>query len=326
MKMKAAIRREYCPVGEVRVEHVEKPTPKSNEILVRVHATTVNRTDCGVLTGKPHIIRLFTGLTRPKLPIPGTDFAGTIEAIGKDVTNFAVGERLCGFHDEGLASQAEYLSIGVDKAIMRIPSKQSFAEAVASLEAAHYAYNFIRTVGVETGQRVMLNGATGAIGSAALQFLKAKDIEVTAVCATPHLERIRALGADEVIDYLTHDFTQDASRHGTYDHVLDAVGKSTFGKCKLLLKERGSYSSSEFGPKIQNPFLAIMTMRSKQRVHFPLPVNIKRSMEHVKDLVERGKFTPLIDRTYTLDDIAQAYTYVASGQKIGNVILNMEDV
>ena len=321
--MKAAVRRKYGPFTNVRVEDIERPSPKPDEVLVRVHATTVNRTDCGVTSGKPWIIRLFIGLNKPKRPIIGTDFAGVIEAVGSDVTNFEVGDRVCGFRDEGMSSQAEYLVCRSNGEIMRIPSKLDFHQAAASLEAAHYAYNFLDAVSPKPGDNILINGGTGAIGSALIQFAKAKGMRVTAVCATPDIERVRQLGADVVLDYSASDFTKDPSLAGTFDHVLDAVGKRTFGECKRLLKPRGTYSSSEFGPKIQNPFLAIVTARSKQRVLFPLPRNIKRSMSFVSEMIEQGKFMPLIDRTYSLNKITDAYTYVASGQKIGNVILDI---
>jgi NADPH:quinone reductase-like Zn-dependent oxidoreductase len=319
--MKAAVRHKYIPGEDLSISEVERPSPKADEVLVRVHATTVNRTDCSLVSGKPVIFRLFVGLPNPRLPIVGTDFAGVVESVGSAVTSFSPGDKVFGFSDTGLASQAEYMTIGQSKNIMHMPEDQSFYEAVASLEAAHYARNFIRAVKPRSGQHVLLIGATGGIGSALLQMLNAMNVRVTAVCGTPHLERIRALGADDVIDYLHEDFSL---RPTQYDHIFDAVGKSSFGTCRPILKMGGTYSSSELGPRNENPFLAIVTkFGAKKRVIFPVPSDIKQSMSYITDLIDQGKFRPLIDREYSFEEIGEAYRYVAAGQKIGNVILRI---
>ena len=317
--MKAAIRRLYIPPESLTVEEIEKPSPKAKEILVRVYATTVNRTDCAVLTGKPYIMRLFLGARKPRNPIPGTDFAGVVEAVGSEVSKFKPGDKVWGFSDEGIGSQAEYMCISEKKPIGHIPEGLGFEEAAASLEGAHYALNFLNKVDIQPEQNILVNGATGAIGSAMVQILKYRGVRVTAVCNTPNIETIKDLGADRIIDYLVEDFTRDSER---YDHVFDAVGKSTFGRCKPLLKEGGAYISSELGPNWENPFLAIRTsLGAKKKVKFPLPSNVSKSIAYIKDLIEQGKFKPLIDRTYPLTRIAEAYEYVSSGQKTGNVVI-----
>lgn len=320
--MKAATRTRYGSPDILKVRNIKKPRPDENQLLIRVYATTVNRTDIGVLTGMPWVFRFFTGLTEPRYQVTGTDFAGRVEAVGDNVTDFKKGDKVWGFLDHGLPSHAEYMVIAQNQAILKIPEGISFAEAVACAEGAHYAYNFINKIDPKPGQNILVYGATGAIGSAAVQLLKNAKLNVTAVCATPHVDLVKGLGPDRVIDYLIEDFTKGDQE---YDFVLDAVGKSSFGKCKPILKPKGVYASSELGPRMENIYLSLLTpLSGGKKVVFPLPTNIKGSMNHIQKLVEAGKFKPLIDRTYPLDDIAEAFRYVASGQKIGNVIISME--
>jgi len=319
--MKAAVRLQYGPPESLTVKEVAIPSPKDKEILVKVSAATANRTDCANLTGNPWIIRLFIGLFKPKLPVTGTDFAGQIEAIGREVKAFQIGDKVWGFDDLGLSSHAQYLCIAADGNVLNMPENKGFSEAVASIEGAHYALNFINKVKIQPGQKVLVNGATGAIGSAALQLVKDLGAQVTAVCDTNNIARIKALGADTVIDRHKADFTQSGEK---FDFVLDAVGKSTFFKCKALLNPRGIYISSELGPWSQNIFLALITpLLGGKKVVFPIPFNIKASLSFMKNLLEAGKFTPLIDRDYPLEEIGDAFKYVASGQKTGNVIVLM---
>ncbi len=319
--MKAAVYKKYGPPEVLKIKTIEKPVPKNNEILVKVYATTVNRTDCGILWGKPFIIRLFTGIYRPGVQVTGTDFAGLVEVAGKDVKSFQAGDRVWGFNDSGLASHAEYLTIAENNAVSRIPKNLNYEMAAASGEGAHYALNFLNKVELKKGDKVMVNGASGAIGSAMVQLLKYQDIQVTATCNTENTDRVKSLGADKVIDYLKADFTKDNDK---YEFVFDAVGKSSFSKCKPLLKPGGFYISSELGPNNQNPFLALigpLKGKNAKKVKFPFPVDCRKSVLFINKLLEEGKFRPLIDRTYPLEKIAEAFNYVASGQKSGNVVL-----
>ncbi len=321
--MKAAIRTTYgSPEQIIRIERIEQPSPKANEVLIKVHATTVNRTGYAVATGTPFIMRFFTGLFRPKIAITGTDFAGEIEAIGEHVTQFKVGDKVFGFYDEGLASHAEYMTFPEDGNILTMPENISFEIAVASLEGAHYSFNFLNKVNIEATDKILINGATGAIGSATLQFLKYKGIEVTAVGNTKNLDLLKSLGADEVIDYMTTDFTKSDKK---YAFILDAVGKSSFGKCKHMLEPKGIYISSELGWGAQNIFYALSTpLFGKKKVIFPIPTDVKRSMQFIKQLLEEEKFKPVIDRSYPLEQISEAFNYVNTGQKTGNVIINIK--
>jgi NADPH:quinone reductase-like Zn-dependent oxidoreductase len=319
--MKAAVRERYGPPDVVRIVEVGKPAPKDNEVLIKIHATTVNRTDCGIRAAKPSILRLFLGLRRPRLTIIGTEFAGVVEAAGSGVTSFRVGDRVFGYDERSLGAHAEYMSIAEGRALATIPANLTYEEAAPGTEGSHYALGFIRKAKVVGGQDVLVNGATGSIGSAAVQLLKHFGANVTAVCGTDTVELVRGLGADRVIDYETEDFTKDAQ---SYDVVLDAVGKSSFGRCRGLLKPRGIYLSSELGPKGQNPFLVLVTsLFGGKQVKFPLPRYDQGMVRELKRLLESGAFKPVIDRVYPLEHIVEAYEYAESGRKIGNIVISI---
>ena len=319
--MRAAFRTRYGPPDVLEVKEVEKPEPGPRDVLVRVHATTVSRTDCAVLAGTPFVYRFLLGIPRPKRTATGCDFAGEVEAVGKRVTAFRVGDRVWGFDDSSPGTHAQYAAIAVGGGIAPMPTGIDFADAVACIEGAHYAINCLRVLPVEDGSRALVNGATGAIGSAAVQLLKNRGVVVTAVCAAPNAELVRSLGGDRVIDYLTEDFTKDDTR---YDFVIDAVGKSSFGACQPILKPNGFYVSAELGPGNENLYLPLVTrLRAGQRVRFPFPANVPGSLALVRSLLEQGKIRPVIDRTYGLEDVRDAFEYVASGQKIGSVVLSL---
>jgi NADPH:quinone reductase-like Zn-dependent oxidoreductase len=320
--MKAAVHTRYGPPDVVRIVDVERPTAAANEVLVKVHAATVNRTDCGYRAAHPWIVRFFSGLTKPKATILGCEFAGEIEAVGRDVTAFETGERVFGFSEDRFGAHAEYLTMPQDGPIATIPPELSFEEAAPSTEGSHYALSAITRARIRAGQRVLVNGATGAIGSAAVQLLKELGAVVTAVADTEHLELVRGLGADRVIDRTVEDFTRDDR---TYDVVLDAVGKSSFGRCRRLLGPRGIYLSSDLGPLSQNPFLALLTtLLGRRRVLFPIPPkHSARELGRIREMLVAGTFRPIVDRRYPLDRIVEAYRYVETGQKIGNVVITV---
>lgn len=320
--MKAVSRTTYGEPDVLSIREIPMPEINENQLLIRVHATTVNRTDCANLTGKPYIVRLFTGLTTPKLTIPGTDFAGEVMKTGKLVKGFKPGDRVFGFDDHGLSSMAEFMKISSERAIHQIPPGLSYSEAVASAEGAHYSINFLNKVNLKKGEKAMVNGGTGAIGSAMIQILKYYELKVVATGPSEHLSTLKDLGADRVIDYRAEDFTKDEEK---FDYVFDSVGKSTFGKCKDLLNNTGTYISSELGPKWENPFLAIKTSFSEgKKVKFPFPINIKASLQFISGQIEKGHYRPLIDRKFPMEKAKDAFEYVKSGQKIGNVILEIK--
>ena len=321
-RMKAAVNTEYGPPEVVRVVDVPTPTPKDNEVLVKVHATTVNRTDCGFRAAKPFFVRAFTGLARPRVRILGNEFAGQVEALGPGVMSFAVGDRVFGYDDTACGAHAQYLTIREGASLAQIPANLTYAETAPATEGSHYALAGIEKAKIRAGQRVLVNGATGAIGSAAVQLLASRGVHVTAVCDTTNLELVRRLGAERVIDHTVEDFTQDVQ---TYDVVFDAVGKSSFGQCRRLLEPRGLYLSSDLGPGAQNPFLALVSpVLPGKSVLFPFPRHDQAMMNYFKDLLESGLFRPVIDRSYPLGDIVEAYRYVETGQKIGNVVIMVE--
>ncbi len=322
--MKAVVHTRYGPPQVLELGEIELPVAKDDEVLVRVYAATVNRTDCANLRARPFFMRFVLGLVRPKKRVPGTEFAGVIEAVGKAVTSLCPGEKVFGFDDEGSGSQAQYLAITEDK-VVAIPEGITFEQAAASSEGLHYAYNFINKVNIERGQYALVNGATGAIGSAVVQLLKYFEVDVTAVCATKNIELVRALGADRVIDYTREDFTEDDQK---YNYVFDTVGKSSFFKCRKLLKPGGIYISSDLGYMSQNMFLPFITpiikpLFGNRKTMFPVPVDIKGSLSLVKKLIEQGRFKAVIDRSFTLEQIVDAYQYVETGEKTGNVVITV---
>ena len=319
--MKAAVHTAYGPPGVVRILDVAKPSPGRGEVLVKVHAATVNRTDCAFRSGTPRAARVVYGPLRPRASVLGSEFAGVVEAIGSHVTSFDVGDQVFGYNEGPFGAHAEYMTVPAAGSIASLPANTTYEQAAPGTEGSHYALSIIRKARVRAGQDVLVNGATGAIGSAAVQLVKGLGANVTAVCATDHLELVRGLGADRVIDYTVEDFTRDAQ---TYDLVLDSVGKSSFARCKRLLKPHGVYCSSELGRAAQNPALALITpLLRGRRVVFPIPTHDQAMVGHFKDLIESGQFTPVIDRRYPLDRIVDAYTYVETGQKIGNVVISV---
>ena len=320
--MKAVNCFRYGNHDALKIIDTKIPIPGDNDILVKVHASTVNRTDCAMLKAKPVFMRLVTGLFKPKKKITGTDFAGIVEKTGKNVSNFKLGDKVFGFEDMGIKSHAEFLIISDTNAIQLMPENTSFEEATSSAEGVHYAYNFLNKVNIIPGQKVLINGGTGAIGNATIQLAKYHDLEVTTTCRTEHIDALKALGVNTVIDYTKEDFTKNNEK---YDYVFDTVGKSTFGKCKPILKGNGIYISSELGPGSQNVFYALFTpWFSKKKVRFPYPPNRLRSLKFIKKLIEEGKFKPLIDKTYALDEACEAFKYVITGQKVGNVVLKIQ--
>ncbi len=321
--MKAAVRTKYGLPGDLSIHELKIPTPKDNEVLVKVYAATVNRTDCHVLSGRPFFMRLFTGLSRPRLSITGSDFAGQIEAVGSAVQSFKPGEKIMGFGGVfGCGSHAQYFTLPEAKAkqtMITMPGNLGYEQAAACLEGAFYAGSGIIQLAPKAGEKALVYGATGAIGSSYVQFLKYYQVYVTAVCSGEHRELIKSLGADKVIDYKTEDFTKDTEK---YDYVFDSVNKTGFFKCKPLLKKKGIYSSSG---GFEYLLLALITpVFGGKKVIFHPPKDVPGTLGFIKDLFEKGSFRPVIDRTYPIDKVAEAFTYVATGQKIGNVILTME--
>lgn len=322
--MRAALQYKYGPPETIAIEDVAKPDTRNNDILIKVAYSSVNRTDCGFLRAKPFVTRFFSGLIRPRQPILGCEFAGTVEEIGEDVSMHKIGDKVFGFDDVGWGGHGEYKRIHEGKSVAKMPKGSSFQEMAASGEGAHYALSYIFTLRKLGAKRVLVHGGTGAIGSAAVQLMKHEGWYVVATSTTKDKKLVESLGADKVIDWQKTDFTKCGEQ---FDVVFDAVGKSRFKACKKLLKPKGVYIATELGPYGQNPLLAIISpiykLLGQKRVLFPLPKNNKQIIEFLADRVADGSFKPVIDREYDLEKITDAYNYVETGQKVGNVLIKV---
>ena len=313
--MKAVINTRYGPPDVLAIREVHKPQPKADEVLIRVHATTVTRTDCGMLRARPFFIRFL-----PRRTILGMDFAGEVEAVGAGVASFSPGDRVFGMSPDDFGAHAEYLCVSENGSIAGVPDGTRFEQAVVC-EGAWYADTCLRALGLESGHRILIYGASGAIGTAAVQLARSYGAEVTAVVATQHLELVQSLGASRAIDYTAEDFTQIGE---TFDLVLDAVGKTTFSRCRGLINSGGVFAATDLGPWCQNPLLAIWSSitRSK-KVVFPIPRSREGFVDSLKGLMETGEYRAVVDRTYPLEAIADAYRYVETGQKVGIVVIGV---
>lgn len=320
--MQAALITRYGSPDVVQVREVPKPAPTAGEVLIQVKAATVNRTDCGEL--QPRVFgRLVFGLSRPRRAIFGFDVAGVVEAVGDGVTAFKPGDRvfgMCPYRHNG--AQAEYVCIPESGPIGLMPVNTPFAEAVVC-EGAYYADSGLKQFRVGPLHSVLVYGASGAIGSAAVQLAKSYGAHVTAVVPTRHLELARKLGADRIIDYTAQDFSRIGE---TFDFVFEAVGKTSYFRCRRLLKSGGTFMATDIGPWGQYlPLLLWSAITKTNRVVVPLPArgSARAFVEFLKGRIEAGQFRAVIDRTYPLAEIAEAYRYVMTGQKAGIVVIEI---
>jgi NADPH:quinone reductase-like Zn-dependent oxidoreductase len=320
--MRAVVCDRYGPPEVLRIEEVERPVPMEDEVLVRIHASTVNRSDAHNRAGTPFVSRLFHGLRRPNRRIPGSEFAGEIAAAGAAVTEFKAGDRVFGvypFFGVREGAHAEFMCIPERAPVVHMPDGMSFDEAAAVPDGAILALGCLRRVGLRDGQRVLIYGASGSIGTAAVQWARYFGAHVTAVCNTKNLELVRSLGADEAIDYTREDFTQNGQ---TYDVVFDAVGKHSYWRCRGSLKAGGRYIPTD---RFVNLFWAGWTWKlGDTSVVLDIPPHYrKQDMLFLRELLEAGKYRPVIDRRYRLEDVVEATKYVESQQKTGNVVLTV---
>jgi len=314
--VRAIVHDRYGPPEVLRVEEVEKPAPEDDEVLVRVRATTVNRTDCGLRAAKPLVSRFFTGLRRPKRRILGMEFAGVIEAVGPAVSEFAAGDEVFGV--KGSGAHAEYIAVRESAPIAHKPSGMSLEEAAAIPDGAALALACYRKAGLEQGQKLLVYGATGSVGTAGVQLARHFGADVTAVGNTQNLELVRSLGADRVIDYTQDDFTKNGE---TYDVVFDAVGKLSFARARGSVKPGGVFVGTD---GFLNLFLALPTRWiGSRRVALGITKYSKQDLLLLKQLVEAGEYRAVIDRRYPLEDVVEATQYVETGQKTGNVVLTL---
>ncbi len=320
--MKAIVATRYGSPDVLEVRDVEKPTPQANEVLVKIHASAVVATDPGFRQGDM-VTRLFNGITKPKHAIPGDVLAGEIEAVGKDVTKFKIGDRVYAACAMTQGGQAEYICMPQDGPLAIMPANMNYVEAVGVPDGALGALNFLRDAAkIQRGQQVLINGASGSVGSYAVQLAKYFGAHVTAVCSTTNVELVKSLGADVVIDYTRENFTK---RGETYDLIFDAVGKSSFSRCKNLLKETGTYVTSVPAPDFLFQLLLTRNSRGK-KARFVAP-GLRASEQKAQDLafltelIEAGHLKSVIDRCYPMEQIRDAHRYVAAGHKKGNVVI-----
>lgn len=319
--MKAVVYTKYGSPDVLQFKEVEKPAPKSNEVLIKIRATSVNRTDCGFRKPEYLIVRFVGGLFKPKKTILGSELSGEVEVIGKDVKTFKVGDPVFGLNTSNFGAHAEYICIPEDQSIATKPANMSFNEAAAVCDGAFLALSYIRKIDFTNAPSILINGASGSIGSACVQLAKHFGARITAVCNTKDFELLKSLGADEVIDYTKEDFTATDKR---YDVVIDAVGKSSYFRCRRILKPKGIYFSTELGYLSQNVFLALLTpLFGGKKVLFPIPKDSKGDVVFIKELMESGKYKAVIDRIYPFEQIIEATRYVETAQKVGNVVITM---
>ncbi|SMX44481.1 Quinone oxidoreductase 1 [Actibacterium lipolyticum] len=316
--MKAATVHRYGPPETISLGELPPPQPGVGEIRVRVHATTVNRTDTATLRGHPFFARAMTGLLRPKMQILGMDFAGVVDDAGDGVSAFQPGDRVFGISPDLFGAHAEYICLPADGAVAKIPGALRFDQAVIG-EGAWYANS--TTKRLRQGQRCLIYGASGAIGTAAVQLAKTRGTEVTAVVGQRHMELAKALGADRVLNYETQDFTAIGE---TFDLVFDAVGKTSWFACRPLLKKGGIFAATDLGPFSSNLILgAWFGLTGSQRVGVPFPEDAPGFIQQLAELVAAGQFRGVFDRSYPFSDIKEAFRYVETGQKTGIVVITM---
>jgi NADPH:quinone reductase-like Zn-dependent oxidoreductase len=318
--VRAVVQDGYGPADVLRVEEVERPVPAPDQVLVRVHASTVTRTDVGLRAAKPWFSRVFVGLRRPKERIRGIELAGVVEAVGAEVRAFTVGDRVFGVQG---GAQAEYVCVREHGPLAHMPEGSTFEEAAAVCDGAALALACLRKAWPLEGKRVLVYGASGSVGTAAVQLARHFGAHVTAVCDTRHVELVRSLGPAEVIDYLQEDFTRSGKR---YDVVFDAVGKHSFRRSRRALVPGGAFLATDGGFMWHVPLLILLTrFAGDRRVHLGITRYAQADVVLLKQLLERGEYRAVIDRSYPLDDVVEAHRYVETGQKTGNVVLAVAD-
>jgi NADPH:quinone reductase-like Zn-dependent oxidoreductase len=320
--MRAVVHDTYGPPTVLRIEEVERPTPEDDEVLVKIHAATVNRTDCHIRGAKPFLWRIFgAGFLRPKQRLSGSDFAGEVVEVGPNVNDFASGDRVFGTSGYRFGAHAEFICMPEDGRIARMPDGMSFEDGAAICDGALAALTSLQRIDLQPGQRIVVYGASGAMGTAAVQLAKHFGAHVTAVCNTKNVELVRSLGADAVVDYTKEDFAKNGD---VYDVVLDAVGKRSFFTCRRALKPDGIYATTDLGFMWHvPPLLLAKRWIGDRKVLLPIGSPTKDDVAFVRGLIDAGEYRAVIDRRYPLEDVVEATRYVETGQKIGNVILTL---
>ena len=325
-KMKAIVATGYGAPDVLKLQQVDKPKPRENEVLVKVHASSATTADGMMRTGKPYFARLMTGLTKPKHPIPGTGFAGIVETVGENVIAFKPGDRVFGETTLGFSTNAEFVAVPENGVILPMPENMSYAEGATYGDGHVTSMNFLKEIAnVKPGQKVLINGASGSLGTAAVQLAKYFGAEVTGVTSTRNVGLVKSLGVNHVIDYTKKDFTKV---NETYDLVFDTIGKSSFPKSKKILTDSGLYIS----PVLKFSLLLQMMRTSffgKKKAKFSATglrsdAELKSLLNELLEIFKEGRLKTVIDRQYPLEKVAEAHTYIASGHKKGNVVIIVE--
>lgn len=322
--MKAIITKGYGSPSVFELKSISQPEIKPNEVLVKIQNTTVTQADAMMRTGKPYIGRLMLGLFKPKNQIWGTSFSGTVQAVGAQVSSFKPGDRVFGENIESFGAYAEYIAVPEDGTVMHLPDNINFEDAAGMGDGPVTSLNFLRNVsgGIKPGQKVLINGASGALGTAAVQLAKQFGAEVTGVCSTRNIGLVKSLGADHVIDYTKQDFTSNGK---TYDVIYDTVGKKRFKDCKKVLAENGQYLSPVLNFKLLLQMMWTSAFSSKKAKFAATGMlkspQIKEMLSELIEIIRDGRLKTVIDRQYPLEKISEAHTYVSAGHKKGNVVI-----
>ena len=319
--MKAIVCQNYGSPDVLELEEVEKPTPKNNEVLIQIHATTVTPSDVLLRSGNFPLLflipgRIMYGITRPRRLIPGYELAGVIESVGKDAKLFQKGDQVFGASTWKMSCNAEYICLPEKAALAIKPADMTYEAAAAFCDGACTALNFLKEGNIQRGHNVLIYGASGSVGTYAVQLAKYFGADVTGVCSAANVEMVQALGADKVIDYTAEDFTNGGE---TYDIIFDAVGKSSFVACMGSLKQEGTYLSTRM--MLRGRWAS---MRSRKKAIGGITTSNAQDLTFLKGLIEAGKIKSVIDRCYPLDQIVEAHRYVEKGHKKGNVVVTVE--
>jgi NADPH:quinone reductase-like Zn-dependent oxidoreductase len=320
--VKAIVYQKYGSPSVLQFKEVVKPTPKDNEVLIKIYASTVTSGDCRMRKADPFAVRFFNGFTKPKkVIILGNELAGEIEAVGKDVKRFRTGDQVFGQAGMGLGTNAEYICLPEDGALAIKPSNLTYTEAAAIPFGGNTSLEFLKKGNIQNGQRVLIYGASGSLGTAAVQLAKYFGAEVTGVCSSTNVELVKTLGADRVVDYTKEDFTKSGLN---YDIIFDTVGKSPFSGCVNSLNHKGTYLRAvhmELSPILHGIWTSLT---SSKKIIGGVVAERKENLIFIKELIEKGKLKPVIDRCYSFEQITEAHRYVEKGHKRGNVVITLE--